>query len=110
MSRLPAPETRSGAQRALDSLKRWRRRRLAIQELRTMARWRLADLGVSADQIPAFVDALLDKGVSADQIPAFVDALLDKQEHGTARIAPTEVQATRTQWMLGPWADGLAGP
>ncbi len=93
MSRLPAPETRSAAQRALDSLKRWRRRRLAIRELRTMARWRLADLGVSADQIPAFVDALLDK-----------------QEHGTARIAPTEVQATRTQWMLGPWADGLAGP
>ena len=88
MSRLPAP-----AHRALDPLKRWRRRSQAIRELRTMARWRLADLGISADQIPAFVDALLDR-----------------QEHGDPRVAPTEVQATRTQWMLGPWADGLAGP
>jgi len=49
-------------------------------------------------------------GISADQISAFVDALLEKQEHGTARIAPTEVQATHTQWMLGPWAEELAGP
>ena len=93
MSQLPAPATRSPAHRALDSLKRWRRRSQAIRELRTMARWRLADLGISVDQIPAFVDALLDR-----------------QEHGDSRVAPTEVQATRTQWMLGPWADGLAGP
>jgi uncharacterized protein YjiS (DUF1127 family) len=93
MSQLPAPANRSPAHRALDSLKRWRRRNQAIRELRTMARWRLADLGISADQIPAFVDALLEK-----------------QEHGDSRVAPTEVQATRTQWMLGPWADGLAGP
>jgi uncharacterized protein YjiS (DUF1127 family) len=93
MSRLPTPATRSAAHRALDSLKRWRRRNRAIRELRSMARWRLADLGISADQIPAFVDALLES-----------------QEHRETRVAPTEVQATRTQWMLGPWADGLAGP
>ena len=93
MSQLPAPATRSPAHLALDSLKRWRRRSQAIRELRTMARWRLADLGISADQIPAFVDALLDR-----------------QEHCNSGIAPTEVQATRTQWMLGAWADRLAGP
>jgi hypothetical protein len=77
----------------LASLKRWRRRNRAIRELRTMDRWRLADLGLSRDQIPALVDAMLEK-----------------QNHSGARIAPTEVQATRTGWMLGPWADGLAGP
>ncbi len=93
MSRLPGPETRSSAHQVLDSLKRWRRRNRAIRELRTMDRWRLADLGLSRDQIPAFVDAMLEK-----------------QDHPGARIAPTEVQATRTGWMLGPWADGLAGP
>jgi len=93
MSRLPGPETRSSAHQALDSLKHWRRRNCAIRELRAMDRWRLADLGLSADQIPTFVDAMLAK-----------------QDHPGARIAPTEVQATRTGWTLGPWADGLAGP
>jgi uncharacterized protein YjiS (DUF1127 family) len=93
MSRLPGPETRSSAHQVLASLKRWRRRNRAIRELRTMDRWRLADLGLSRDQIPALVDAMLEK-----------------QNHSGARIAPTEVQATRTGWMLGPWADGLAGP
>jgi uncharacterized protein YjiS (DUF1127 family) len=93
MSQLPTAATRSAAQRALDSLKRGQRRSLAIRELRAMARWRLSDLGISADQIPAFVDALLER-----------------QEHGTARIAPTKVQATHTQWLLGPWAEELADP
>ncbi len=93
MTRLPGPETRSSAHQVLDSLKRWRRRNRAIRELRTMDRWRLADLGLSRDQIPAFVDAMLEK-----------------RDHSGAHIAPTEVQATRTGWMLGPWADGLAGP
>ncbi len=93
MTRLPGPETRSSAHQALDSIKRWRRRNRAIRELRAMDRWRLADLGLSADQIPAFVDAMLAK-----------------QDHSGTGIAPTEVQATRTGWMLGPWADGLAGP
>jgi len=93
MSRLPGPETPSTAHQALDPLKRWRRRNQAIRELRAMDRWRLADLGLSGDQIPAFVDAMLAR-----------------QDHSGARIAPTEVQATRTGWMLGPWADGLAGP
>ena len=93
MSRLPGLKTRSLAYRALDSIKRWRRRNGAIRELRAMDRWRLADLGLSADQIPAFVDAMLTK-----------------QDHCGIRIAPTEVQATRAGWMLGPWADGLAGP
>jgi hypothetical protein len=51
-----------------------------------------------------------DLGIYVDQIPAFVDALLEKQEHGTSRIAPTEVQATHTQWMLGPWTEELTGP
>ncbi len=93
MSRLPRPETRSWTHQALDSLKRWRRRNRAIRELRAMERWRLADLGLSGDQIPAFVDAMLEK-----------------QGHSGTRIAPTEVQATRTLWMPGPWADGFAGP
>ncbi len=93
MSPIPAPQPRSFAHQALDSLRRWRRRNQAIRELRAMAGWRLADLGLSHDQIPAFVDALLEK-----------------QTRPMAQIAPTEVQPTRTQWMLGPWADGLAGP
>ncbi len=93
MSQHSGPETRSLAHKALNSLKRWRCRNRAIRELRTMARWRLADLGLSRDQIPAFVDALLER-----------------QADSAAQIAPTEVQATRTQWMPGPWADDLAGP
>ncbi len=93
MTRLPGSETRSSGQQALDSIKRWRRRNRAIRELRAMDRWRLADLGLSRDQIPALVDAMLAK-----------------RDHSGARIVPTEVQATRTGWMLGPWADGLAGP
>jgi len=93
MSRLPRPETRSWTHQALDSLKRWRCRNRTIRELRAMDRWRLAHMGLSGDQIPAFVDAMLER-----------------QEHSGTRIAPTEVQATRTRWMLGPWADGLAGP
>ncbi len=92
MSRLPGPETRSSAHQALDSIKRWRRRNRAIRELRAMGRWRLADLGLSGDQIPAFVDAMLER-----------------QAYSGARIAPTEVQTTRTLWMPGPWADGLTG-
>jgi uncharacterized protein YjiS (DUF1127 family) len=93
MSPLPGPETRSSAHQALDSIKRWRRRNRAIRELRAMDRWRLADLGLFTGQIPALVDAMLER-----------------QDHSGARVAPTEVQATRTRWMLGPWADGLAGP
>ncbi len=93
MSRLPGPETQSLAHQALDSIKRWRRRNRAIRELRAMDRWRLADLGLSGDQIPAFVDAMLETQVDSG-----------------ARIAPTEVQATRTLWMPGPWADDFAGP
>ena len=93
MSQLSGSETRSLAHQALNSLKRWRRRNRAIRELRAMDRWRLADLGLSRDQIPAFVDALLER-----------------QANSEAQIAPTEVQPTRTQWMPGPWADGLAGP
>ncbi len=93
MSRLPGPETRSLAHQALDSIRRWRHRNRAIRELRAMDRWRLADLGLSRDQIPTFVDAMLER-----------------QAHPEARIAPTEVQATRTRWMPGPWADGFAGP
>ncbi len=93
MSRLSGSQTRSLALRALDSLRRWRHRSRAICELRAMGRWRLADLGLSRDQIPAFVDALLER-----------------QANSEAQIAPTEVQATRTQWLLGPWADGLADP
>ena len=93
MSQIPAPEPRSSALRALDSLKRWRRRNQAVRELRAMGAWRLADLGLSVDQIPAFVDAMLEKQTQSEGL-----------------IAPTEVQSTRTQWMLGPWADGLAGP
>lgn len=93
MSQVPALEPRSSAQRALDSLKRWRRRNQAIRELRAMPGWRLADLGLSREQIPAFVDALLEK-----------------QTRSEAQLAPTEVHSSRTQWMLGPWADGLAGP
>ena len=81
------------AHQALNALKHWRRRNQAIRELRAMDRWRLADLGPSRDQIPAFVDALLET-----------------QTDSEAHIAPTEVRATRTQWMPGPWADGLAGP
>ena len=93
MSRLPRPETRSWTHQVLDSLKRWRCRNRAIRELRAMDRWRLPDMELSGDQIPAFVDAMLER-----------------QAHSGARIAPTEVQATRTRWMLGPWADGLSGP
>ncbi len=93
MSRLPGPKTRSSARQALDSIKRWRRRNRAIRELRAMDRWRLADLGLSGDQIPAFVDAMLERQVPSEP-----------------RIAPTEVQATRTLWMPGPWGDGFAGP
>jgi uncharacterized protein YjiS (DUF1127 family) len=93
MSRQLVLEDRSAVRQALDSLKRWRRRNQAIGELRRMARWRLADLGISADQIPAFVDALLARQAGPD-----------------AGVAPTEIQATRTRWMLGPWADGIAGP
>lgn len=93
MSHLPGPEARSLAHQTLDSLRRWRHRNRAIHELRAMDRWRLADLGLSRDQIPSFVDAMLEG-----------------QGHSEARIAPTEVQATRAHWMLGPWADGFAGP
>ena len=93
MSRLPGPKNPSTAHQVLDSLKRWRRGNLAIRELRAMDPWRLADLGLSGDQIPAIVDAMLAR-----------------QADSRARIAPTEVQATGTRWMLGPWADGLAGP
>jgi hypothetical protein len=74
-------------------LKRWRRRNLAIRELRATVPWRLADLGLSGDQILALVDAMLARQVDSG-----------------AQIAPTEVQATRTRWMLAPWANGLAGP
>ena len=84
-------EHRSVARRTLDSVKRWRCRNRAIRELRAMAQWRLADLGISREQIPAFVDALLDRNIQRG-----------------AQIAPTEVQATRTRWMPGPWADGIA--
>jgi uncharacterized protein YjiS (DUF1127 family) len=91
MSQLSASGPRSRVQRALDSLNRWRRRNQAIRELRTIARWRLADLGISADQIPAFVDALLERKANPEN-----------------RVAPSEVQAGRTGWMLGPWADGVA--
>lgn len=73
-------------------LSHWRRRNQAIRELRRMARWRLSDLGISRDQIPAFVDSLLSQQVNPED-----------------RAAPSEVQATRTGWMPGPWADGLAG-
>lgn len=93
MSQLPESESRSSAHQALGSLKRWRRRSQAIRELRAMARWRLADLGISADQIPAFVDALLERQTGPED-----------------RVAPSEVQATRTGWLPGPWADGVAGP
>ena len=93
MSQIPAPEPRSFARRALDSLKRWRRRSQAVRELRAMPGWRLADLGLCREQIPAFVDALLEN-----------------ETRSKTQLAPTEVQSTRTQWMLGPWADGLAGP
>lgn len=92
MSRVPARQPRSTARSALDFLRRWRCRNRAIREMRSMAGWRLADLGLSRDQIPDFVDAMLEK-----------------QAHGECRIAPSEVQATRTRWMPGPWADGLAG-
>lgn len=91
MSGHHAPVTRSLARQTLSALVRWRRRNQAIRELRSMARWRLADLGLSRDQIPAFVDALLDK-----------------QSGSASEVTPTEVQATRTGWMAGPWADGFA--
>lgn len=93
MSRLPASQHRSFSKRALDFLERWRRRNRAIREMRAMAGWRLADLGISRDQIPAFVDALLER-----------------QTQGEPGTAPSEVQATRTRWMPGPWADGFTSP
>lgn len=84
--------TQHPVQPLLSRLQRWRRRNQAIRELRGMARWRLADLGISRDQIPAFVDSLLNK-----------------QTRPGEQASPSEVQATRTAWMPGPWADGLTG-
>lgn len=92
MSQAAALNNRPAAHQVLDTLKRWRRRNQAIRELRSMPRWRLADLGISRDQIPAFVDGLLSR----------------QAETGSAAV-PTELQSTRAAWMPGPWADGVGG-
>ena len=76
----------------LQKLGRWRRRNQAIRELRAMPGWRLADLGLTRGQIPAFVDALLQKTVTSDPQPT-----------------PSEVQSGRLQVLQGTLADGLAG-
>ena len=76
----------------LQKLNRWRRRNQAIRELRRMACWRLADFGLTRDQIPAFVDALLQKTIASEPQPT-----------------PSEVQSARLQAMNGTLAEGFAG-
>ena len=83
---------RSAVRRLIDHLRRRARRRAAIRELRAMPSYRLADLGISRGQIPAFVDALLDRDAPS-----------------RAPVSPSEVRTGLVEALLGPWADGASG-